>query len=60
MVALLIEDVTLVKAERVAIHVRFRGGRTTSLEIDKPKPIAIAKRRMRWSGWSMDFVEKLH
>lgn len=44
MVALLIEDVTLVKAERVAIHVRFRGGRTTSLEIDKPKPIALIRK----------------
>jgi DNA invertase Pin-like site-specific DNA recombinase len=44
MVALLIEDVTLVKSERVAIHVRFRGGRTTSLEIDKPKPIALIRK----------------
>ena len=31
MVALLIEDVTLVKADKIAIHVRFRGGKTTSL-----------------------------
>jgi DNA invertase Pin-like site-specific DNA recombinase len=44
MVALLIEDVTLVKAERIAIHVRFRGGRTQSLEIDKPKPIALIRK----------------
>lgn len=44
MVALLIEDVTLVKAARIAIHVRFRGGRTTSLEIDKPKPIALIRK----------------
>lgn len=44
MVALLIEDVTLVKAERIAIQVRFRGGRTTSLEIDKPKPIALIRK----------------
>ncbi|CAI10618.1 transposase (plasmid) [Aromatoleum aromaticum EbN1] len=40
MMALLIEDVTLVKADRVSIHVRFRGGKTRSLLIDKPKPIA--------------------
>ena len=40
MVAPLIEDVTLVKADKNAIHVRFRGGKTTSLAIDKPKPIA--------------------
>jgi hypothetical protein len=46
MIALLIEDVTLVKSERVAIHVRFRGGRTTSLEIDKPKPIALVRKTL--------------
>jgi DNA invertase Pin-like site-specific DNA recombinase len=46
MVALLIEDVTLVKDDRVAIHVRFRGGRTTSLEIDKPKPIALIRKTL--------------
>jgi hypothetical protein len=44
MVALLIDDVTLVKADRITIHVRFRGGRTTSLEIDKPKPIALIRK----------------
>ena len=44
MVALLIEDVTLVKAERIAIYVRFRGGRTQSLEIDKLKPIALIRK----------------
>lgn len=46
MVALLIEDVTLVKAEKISIHVRFRGGRTTSLEIDKPKPIALIRKTL--------------
>ena len=46
MVALLIEDVTLVKADRIAIHVRFRGGRNTSLEIDKPKPIAQIRKTL--------------
>ncbi|HYZ42503.1 MAG TPA: recombinase family protein [Stellaceae bacterium] len=45
-VALLIEDVTLVKAERVSIHVRFRGGKTTSLTIDKPKPIALIRKTL--------------
>jgi len=44
MLALLIEDVTLIKAERIAIHVRFRGGRTTSLAIDRPLPIALVKK----------------
>jgi hypothetical protein len=46
MVALLIQDVTLVKTERIAIHVRFRGGRTTSLEIDKLKPIALIRKTL--------------
>ena len=43
-VALLIEDVTLLKAEQVAIHVRFRGGPTQSLTIDKPLPIALIRK----------------
>ena len=44
MVALLIEDITLLKAERIAIHVRFRGGQTTSLEIDRPIPMAVIRK----------------
>lgn len=46
MVALLIEDVTLVKHERIDVHVRFRGGATTSLQIDKPKPIALIRKTL--------------
>lgn len=46
MMALLIEDVTLVKAERITINVRFRGGRNTSLEIDKPRPIALIRKTL--------------
>jgi len=44
MVALLIEDITLIKAEHIAIHVRFRGGRSSSLELDRPKPIALIRK----------------
>ncbi|MCB1947165.1 MAG: recombinase family protein [Thauera sp.] len=44
--ALLIDDVTLTKAERVSIHVRFRGGKTQSLEIDKPRPIAQIRKTL--------------
>jgi len=40
MLALLIQDVTLIKGARIVIHVWFRGGKTESIEIDKPKPIA--------------------
>jgi DNA invertase Pin-like site-specific DNA recombinase len=41
---LLIEDVTLIKADKVTIHVRFRGGTTTSLTIDKPRPMALVRK----------------
>jgi hypothetical protein len=44
MVALLIEDVTLIKAENIAIHVRFRGGRTVSLSVERPKSIALVRK----------------
>lgn len=46
MVALLIEDVTLVKAEKIAVHVRFRGGQTTSLSVERPKPIALVRKTL--------------
>ena len=42
--ALLIEDVTRLKAEQVTVHVRFRGGRTTSLAVERPKPIAPVRK----------------
>ena len=38
MVRLLIEDVTLLKAERLAIGIRFRGGATRRLSIPVPLP----------------------
>ena len=44
MVALLIEDVTLLKAEQIKIHVRFRGGQTTSLAVDLPKSMALVRK----------------
>jgi len=40
MLALLIEDVTLVAGPSIAVHLRWRGGRTQSLGVDKPRPIA--------------------
>lgn len=36
MIRLLIEDVTLVKEEEIAVHVRFRGGATRSLQVARP------------------------
>ena len=44
MVALLIEDITLLKAEHIAIHVRFRGGQSTTLTTDRPKPMALVRK----------------
>ena len=37
MVVLLIEDVTLLKTDQIAVQVRFRGGETRSLTIEAPK-----------------------
>ena len=37
---LLVEDVTLVKAEAITAHVRLRGGATRSLRLERPLPIA--------------------
>jgi hypothetical protein len=36
MVRLLVEDVTLHKTDRIHLHVRFRGGQTTSLVVAIP------------------------
>jgi DNA invertase Pin-like site-specific DNA recombinase len=44
LLALLIEDVTLLKADTIAIHVRFRGGRTTSVSVQAPQPIAAIRK----------------
>jgi hypothetical protein len=40
MLALLVEDVTLVAGPSIAVHVRWRGGHTQSLSVGKPRPIA--------------------
>jgi DNA invertase Pin-like site-specific DNA recombinase len=40
MLRLLIEDVTLIKADKITAHVRLRGGATRTLTIDRPLPIA--------------------
>ena len=40
MARLLIEDVTLVKADDLVVHIRFRGGDTRSLNLPRPKPAA--------------------
>jgi DNA invertase Pin-like site-specific DNA recombinase len=44
MLRLLVEDVTLVQAERITAHVRLRGGATRSLELMRPLPIHDRRR----------------
>jgi DNA invertase Pin-like site-specific DNA recombinase len=46
MLRLLIEDVTLIKADKITAHVRLRGGATRTLTVDRPLPMArIRKNR---------------
>lgn len=44
-VRLLIEDVTLNKAEEIDVHVRFRGGSTRSMVVTRP--------RRSWESWQL-------
>jgi len=53
MLALLIEDVTLTKTDPIAVHVRFRGGQTTSLTVQGPKSIALIRK------FSPEFIAEL-
>jgi hypothetical protein len=39
-VRLLVEDVTLIKAQKITAHVRLSGGATRTLELERPLPIA--------------------
>ncbi len=40
MVALLLEDVTLVKGDAIDVHLQFRGGKTRSLTVPRPLPMS--------------------
>ena len=54
MARLLIEDVTLLRCDELLdVHVRFRGGATRSLQLPRPKPIAICASwtRPSWPRW---------
>ena len=44
MLALLIEDVTLVSGPQITVHIRWRGGKTQTLTVDKPRPIALIRK----------------
>lgn len=43
-IAYIVEDVTLIKAEQIILHVRFRGGKTHSLSVPRPVPIARVRK----------------
>jgi len=44
MARLLIEDITLLKAEDVTAHVRFKGGATRTLSVPLPKPAWVSRK----------------
>jgi len=44
MLGLLIEDVTLLHGDPVTVHVRFRGGRMTSLSVPRPQSLPRASK----------------
>jgi DNA invertase Pin-like site-specific DNA recombinase len=44
MVRLLIEDVTLIKADRITVHVRFKGGTTRTLQLPGPVHAGTARK----------------
>ena len=44
MLGLLIEDVTLLVEEQVNIHIRWRGGRTQSLSVTRPRPMSVIRK----------------
>src|SRR5215510_1158280 len=44
MVRLLIEDVTLLKADDVTVQIRFRGGATRTLAVPLPQPLWMMRR----------------
>jgi hypothetical protein len=44
MLPLIIEDVTLLKTDKITVHVHFRGGATRTLVLDRPVPIAQVRK----------------
>jgi DNA invertase Pin-like site-specific DNA recombinase len=46
MLSLMIEDVTLISGSQIAVHVRWRGGKTQSITVSKPRPIALVRKTL--------------
>jgi DNA invertase Pin-like site-specific DNA recombinase len=44
MLRLLVEDVTLLKTDKITVHVRLRGGATRTLLVERPVPIAQTRK----------------
>jgi len=44
MLALLIEDVTLTVEDQIGVAVRFRGGKTASLSVERPKLMSVIRK----------------
>jgi DNA invertase Pin-like site-specific DNA recombinase len=44
MLGLLIEDVTLVVDDQINMHIRWRGGRTQSLAVTRPRPMSVIRK----------------
>jgi DNA invertase Pin-like site-specific DNA recombinase len=44
MVALLLEDITLVKGDKIEVYLRFRGGKTHSLTVPRPLPMSRVRK----------------
>ncbi|CAB3802989.1 recombinase family protein [Pararobbsia alpina] len=46
MLGLLIEDVTLIVGQQIDVHVRWRGGRTQSLSVARPRPMPQVRKTL--------------
>ena len=46
MLAFLIEDVTLHSDAQITAHIRWRGGKTQTITVDKPRPIALIRKTL--------------
>jgi DNA invertase Pin-like site-specific DNA recombinase len=46
MLAMMIEDVTLISGAQITAHIRWRGGKTQSITVDKPRPIALVRKTL--------------
>ena len=60
MLRLLIEDVTLIKADQITAHVRLRGGATRTLTVDRPLPMARIRKNKPQVVAEVDVLLNVH